>query len=59
MNFNGRWVSPELMNLILMLWLIAAVIIGVWLCRMQAKAKQHPKRRPPATTAKRHGKKKR
>lgn len=59
MNFNGRCAPPELMNLILVLWLIAAIIIGIWLFRMQEKAKQYPKLPNQMTTAKRHGRKKR
>jgi hypothetical protein len=37
MIFNGRWVPSELMNLILVLWLVATVIIGTLLYRMRAK----------------------
>lgn len=56
MNFNGRWVPPELMNLILMLWLIAAVMIGVWLFRMRVKAKrQSPPERRSSNTPRRQG----
>lgn len=58
MNFNGRWVPPELMNLILVLWLIAAAIIGILLYRMRAKAKQLPPERRHQKAAKRRGGKK-
>jgi hypothetical protein len=58
MNFNGRWVPPELMNLILVLWLIAAVMLGLLLYRMRAKAKQLPPERGHQKTAKRRSNKK-
>lgn len=58
MNFNGRWVPPELMNLILVLWLIAAVFICLLLYRMRAKAKQSLPEHRNQKTAKRRGSKK-
>lgn len=58
MNFNGRWVPPELMNLILVLWLIAAVFIGLLLYQMPAKAKLLLPERQNQKTAKRRGSKK-
>ena len=59
MNFNGRWVPPEVTNLILALWLIAAVIIGFLLYRMRTKVRP-PKQehRHQAKAAKRQNRRK-
>lgn len=42
MNFNGQWVPIEVMDTIVLLWLVAAVLIFFVLFRMRRSA--HPKK---------------
>lgn len=57
MNFNGRWIPMEVMNTIVVLWILLAVVAGVivFLLRRAASAEKPGHEKPHKQSRKMRG----